>query len=204
MGGAYNIKYTLMLRGTNGQWEVFVKFQSGSLKKWGHVGNIMDGNTISLLKAKPKLLYLKTQFVPRSKHFSSRLLKPISLCCKWHKSLFVKTHKYSVGRTYSCWMLNCWCITWPVGFKRLKCILEKLNGLNSYNKVTKSFPKISRVKSERRSNIRRHAVSLSCRNSTMLNTVGTMNQETFRINYPKKIQCRKSGNIWAVHRDKFA
>jgi hypothetical protein len=30
-----------------------------------------------------------------------------------------KTHKYSVGRAYSCWMLNCWCITWPVGFKRL-------------------------------------------------------------------------------------
>jgi hypothetical protein len=30
-----------------------------------------------------------------------------------------KTHKYGVGRTYSCWMLNCWCITWPVGFKRL-------------------------------------------------------------------------------------
>ena len=28
-----------------------------------------------------------------------------------------KTHKYSVGRTYSCWMLNCWCITWPVGLK---------------------------------------------------------------------------------------
>ena len=28
-----------------------------------------------------------------------------------------KTHKYSVGRAYSCWMLNCWCITWPVGFK---------------------------------------------------------------------------------------
>ena len=33
-----------------------------------------------------------------------------------------KTHKYSVGRTYNCWMLNCWCITWPVGFKRLKSI----------------------------------------------------------------------------------
>ena len=30
-----------------------------------------------------------------------------------------KTHKYSVGRGYNCWMLNCWCITWPVGFKRL-------------------------------------------------------------------------------------
>ena len=27
-------------------------------------------------------LYLKTQFVQRCKHFSSRLKKPISLCCK--------------------------------------------------------------------------------------------------------------------------
>ena len=24
-----------------------------------------------------------------------------------------------MGRAYSCWVLNCWCITWPVGFKRL-------------------------------------------------------------------------------------
>jgi len=24
-----------------------------------------------------------------------------------------------VGSTYSCWMLNCWCITWPVGLERL-------------------------------------------------------------------------------------
>ena len=31
-----------------------------------------------------------------------------------------KTHKNSVGRTYNCWMLNCWCITWPVGFKSLR------------------------------------------------------------------------------------
>ena len=23
-----------------------------------------------------------------------------------------------MGRAYSCWMLNCWCVTWPVGFKR--------------------------------------------------------------------------------------
>ena len=29
-------------------------------------------------------------------------------------------HINSVGRAYSCWMLNWWCITWPVGFKRLK------------------------------------------------------------------------------------
>ena len=41
------------------------------------------------LKTKRRLLYLKTQFVPRSKHFPSRLQKPINLCCKWHKSLFV-------------------------------------------------------------------------------------------------------------------
>jgi len=31
-----------------------------------------------------------------------------------------KTQKYSVSRAYNCWMLNCWCITWPVGFKRLR------------------------------------------------------------------------------------
>ena len=41
------------------------------------------------LNTKRRLLYLETQFVPRSKHFSSPLQKPISLCCKWHKSLFV-------------------------------------------------------------------------------------------------------------------
>jgi hypothetical protein len=41
------------------------------------------------LKTKRRLLYLKTQSVPRCKHFSSRLYNPISLCCKWHKSLFV-------------------------------------------------------------------------------------------------------------------
>jgi len=37
----------------------------------------------NLLKTKRRLLYLKTQSVPRCKHFSSQL------CCKWHKSLFV-------------------------------------------------------------------------------------------------------------------
>ena len=37
------------------------------------------------LKTKHRLLYLKTQYVPRSKHFSSRLRKHISLCCKWYK-----------------------------------------------------------------------------------------------------------------------
>ena len=45
--------------------------------------------SINPLQTKRRPLYLKTQFVPRSKHFSSRLQKPIS----WHyigqKSLFV-------------------------------------------------------------------------------------------------------------------
>ena len=36
-----------------------------------------------------------------------------------------KIHKYSVGRAYNCWMLNCWCITWPVGFKRLTNSIRK-------------------------------------------------------------------------------
>ena len=44
---------------------------------------------INPLKTKRRLLYLKTQYVPRSKHFSSRLEKQISLWYKWHKSLFV-------------------------------------------------------------------------------------------------------------------
>ena len=27
-----------------------------------------------------------------------------------------------MGRAYNCWMLNCWCITWPAGFKRLNVV----------------------------------------------------------------------------------
>ena len=41
------------------------------------------------LKPMRKRLYLNPQSVPRCKHFSSRLQKPLSLCYKWHKSLFV-------------------------------------------------------------------------------------------------------------------
>jgi len=38
--------------------------------------------SINPLKTKRTLLHLKTQSVPRCKHFPSRLQKPISLCCK--------------------------------------------------------------------------------------------------------------------------
>jgi len=55
-----------------------------------HYLNIQfQGQRVNPLKPKHRPLYLKTQSVPRCKHFSSRLQKPISLSCKWHKSLFV-------------------------------------------------------------------------------------------------------------------
>ena len=43
---------------------------------------------IDHLKMKHRLLYLKTQFIPRSKHFASRLQKNKQFMV-WHKSLFV-------------------------------------------------------------------------------------------------------------------
>jgi hypothetical protein len=45
--------------------------------------------TFNLIKTKRRPLHLKAQSVPRSKHFLSRLYKPIKFWCKWHKSLFV-------------------------------------------------------------------------------------------------------------------
>jgi hypothetical protein len=44
---------------------------------------------VSLLKTKWRQLHLKVQFVPRCKHFSSRLQKPLIYWWMWHKSLFV-------------------------------------------------------------------------------------------------------------------
>ena len=39
--------------------------------------------TVSLLKTKRNLFYIRDQSVPRCKHFSSRLQKPVSYCmCK--------------------------------------------------------------------------------------------------------------------------
>jgi len=41
------------------------------------------------VKDEAQTALFKDQSVPRCKHFLSRLQKPICLCCKWHKSLFV-------------------------------------------------------------------------------------------------------------------
>jgi hypothetical protein len=48
-----------------------------------------QNNIFNPLKTKRELFYLKIQFVPRSKHFSSGLYKPVSLCHIRQKSLFV-------------------------------------------------------------------------------------------------------------------
>ena len=79
---------------------------------------------INPLQTKRSSLYLKTQSVPRCKHFNlgykNQSVYAVSGTSRCLFSDKYKTHIYSVGRAYSCWMLNCWCITWPVGFKRLR------------------------------------------------------------------------------------
>jgi hypothetical protein len=67
------------------------------------------GPIFKLLKTKRRLLYLKTQSVPRSKHFSSRLYKPVYAVSGTSSCLFsdkYKAHKYSVDTAYNSWMLN--------------------------------------------------------------------------------------------------
>ena len=48
-------------------------FHPGSRKTHFHTMSILPAGLFNPLKKKRRLLYLKTQFVPRSKHFSSRL-----------------------------------------------------------------------------------------------------------------------------------
>jgi hypothetical protein len=79
---------------------------------------------VNPLKTKRRLLYLRptpyrveNTFKLVYKNQSVYAVSSTSRCSFWDK---YKTHtKYSVGRAYSGWMLKCWCMTWPVGFKRL-------------------------------------------------------------------------------------
>ena len=89
------------------------------------------------LKTKRRPLYLKTQSVPRCKHFhlgyKNQSVYAVSGTSRCLFSDKYKTHKYSVDRAYSCWMLNCWCITWTVGFKRLTYSWRPFKYLNIQN-----------------------------------------------------------------------
>jgi hypothetical protein len=79
--------------------------------------------SINHLKTKRRMLYLKTQSVPRSNHYRGFKNQSVYAVSGTSRCLFsdkYKTNKYSVGIAYSCWMLNWWCITWPVGFKSLR------------------------------------------------------------------------------------
>jgi hypothetical protein len=51
---------------------------------------LINQNTIvlTIYRCKRRLLYLKTQSVPRCKHFSSRLIKTNQFML-WHKPLFI-------------------------------------------------------------------------------------------------------------------
>jgi len=79
------------------------------VQEFGHfISDIVDIEAFVLnpLKTNRRPLYLKTQSVPRCKHFSSRLenqsvyaVSGISRCLFSDK---YKTHKYSVDRAYNC------------------------------------------------------------------------------------------------------
>ena len=67
----------------------------------------LKGDNIKPLNTKRKLLVLKTQFVPGSKHFFNSVIKTnqFMLLSGTSRCLFsdkYKTHKHSAGRTYSC------------------------------------------------------------------------------------------------------
>ena len=54
-----------------------------------------------------------------------------------------ETHKYSVDRTYNCWMLKCWFIMWPVGFKRLRKAERTIHFHKTYSKKKKRLVLVS-------------------------------------------------------------
>ena len=93
---------------------------------------------INPLQPKRRPLYLKTQSVPRCKHFAkgykNQSVYAVSGTSPCLFSDKYKTHKYSVGGAHSCWMLKWWCITWPVGFKWL---------MNNIKRESLNFPSLT-------------------------------------------------------------
>ena len=70
---------------------------------------------INPLNTKRRLLYVKTQLYRAVNTFQlgykNQSVYGVSRTSRCLFSDKYKTHKYSVGRAYICWMLNCWCIT---------------------------------------------------------------------------------------------
>jgi len=83
---------------------------------------------LRLLQLRPSPYRAVNNFLLGYKNLSVYAVSGTSRCLFSDK---YKTHKYSVGRVYGCWMLNCWCITWPVGFRRLE--KKAIGTLRLYN-----------------------------------------------------------------------
>jgi len=75
----YNIRQKMQK--WNKFWNSMIITHRGFVIKLRNICNVV----FNLLKTKRRPLYLKTQSVPRCKHFSSRLQNPISLWRKWHQ-----------------------------------------------------------------------------------------------------------------------
>ena len=100
---AYLFPLGLLHTHTHWRWRTPTDWSQADFKEgtlWRHILAIillpkMLCNTYTQIKItkqkNSKLVIIKfaLSVTPRCKHFSSRLYKPISLCCKWHKSLFV-------------------------------------------------------------------------------------------------------------------
>ena len=84
-------------------------------------------NTINPLKKKRRLLYSYRAVNTFHLGYKNQSVYAVSGTNRCLFSDKYRTQKYSVGRTNSCWMLNCWCITWPVDFKRLITLSKLLS-----------------------------------------------------------------------------